>query len=214
MLRSSLPLALLLLSSVALAQAPAPMTLSQRARFNQALDGFDEELREAETFSPDDFADEANVDPLPPTSARVRLGAWLRRAIESAKIMKGLEGEGVDIAPLADRFRAINVKVKAVQTMSDADMACRRSQPCLNDRWAKRTLAATCGDIALRAGSAEELRREKANPSGVVDLRKLHDLGATIQEADARIATNRRAFLSQLHRPMPACPPATTSPAP
>ena len=53
------------------------------------------------------------------------------------------------------------------------------------------------------------MTKEKANPSGVVDLVKLHDLGQFIQDADAIIVPDKAAYTAKMHKPftMAACVP-------
>lgn len=72
------------------------------------------------------------------------------------------------------------------------EISCRASPKCMGGRLAKPICDALSDKRAAQQGIAEERR----NPSGVVDLRALHDLGERIQDDDATIADLERKYAS------------------
>jgi hypothetical protein len=73
---------------------------------------------------------------------------------------------------------------------------CRKTPKCMADRIA----VPLCGTIADRRDATQQLAKEKGNPSGVVDLSVLHDLGQRIQEDNAAIADLKKQYASITHR--------------
>jgi hypothetical protein len=70
-----------------------------------------------------------------------------------------------------------------------AEETCRASQACTAERQAKRVAAKRESDAAaicdaIETAKLEEaiIAEERANPSGVVDLKRLHDAGAILAE--------------------------------
>ena len=80
------------------------------------------------------------------------------------------------------------------------EAACRKSDSCLGN--------GVCLAIADKADAQKEMKRERANPSGVVDLVRLHDLGERMQADDEEIARRKgwyqqwrsKVFQAGLHR--------------
>jgi hypothetical protein len=127
--------------------------------------------------------------------------AWQNVAIEALEEIRCLDASAVSAQ--AARIKSESDRIAA---LLDVERVCRASQSCLTGRWASKVRADACVDIAGRNLAADEIRREKANPSGVVDLVKLHGLGQALQDADARIADAKKAYVAQMHKPFPACP--------
>jgi len=57
-----------------------------------------------------------------------------------------------------------------------------------------------CNFVAQRQQAQNEIQTEKQNPSGVVDLKVLHDAGSVIQQADQAIVTLKARFLQERGR--------------
>lgn len=75
---------------------------------------------------------------------------------------------------------------------------CRSTPACVGARIAINF----CNDVHDRKVALQEIATEKANPGGVVDLRRLHSLGERIQADDAAIANERAAYLKSVKRPL------------
>lgn len=80
----------------------------------------------------------------------------------------------------------------AIETKQAADAACEVTPSCLAGQ--------LCQLVAHRAGLQHAMAGERANPSGVVDLATLHDLGGDIQSTDAGIARVGAQFTKFSHR--------------
>lgn len=74
--------------------------------------------------------------------------------------------------------------------------------------WWVASLETQCEAVSARADALEQIRIEKANPGGAVDLVRLHDLGEEVQAADAALKDNGAAYLKGVGRPFIAaiCP--------
>jgi len=80
------------------------------------------------------------------------------------------------------------------------EQTCRATPQCMTDRQAKALRADMCADIAEIKDMQERISIERANPSGVVDLRELHDDGDTIQRDQAKLATEKSAYAKLTHK--------------
>jgi hypothetical protein len=102
--------------------------------------------------------------------------------------------------------------IRAVNAAIDTETKCRATPQCLADRARAKAvadaLASVCGTIDTRARAAQDMTRERANPSGVVDLKRLHDLGQVIQALDAQLPGLKAQYATVAHRPFAAtmCP--------
>jgi hypothetical protein len=135
--------------------------------------------------------------------ARIEFLDWSKKALADMKALKSL-----DEAAAADPIHRVIARTHEIEALIEADKICRTSQACLDLRWAKKTEAIACTTIASRKLAAQQMALEKANPSGVVDLRRLHDLGQAIQDMDAQLVTLRANYKAALHRPLPeTCSP-------
>lgn len=71
-----------------------------------------------------------------------------------------------------------------------AEQACRASPICMGGRAAEPL----CEVIRDRREAVRAMATERSNPSGVVDLRNLHDLGAQIQRNDQQIVEMKAEY--------------------
>lgn len=78
-----------------------------------------------------------------------------------------------------------------------AETACRASARCLDERAA----ATACSALADKRALVDDMARERSNPSGVVDLVTLHELGADIQVKEGIYAAAVADFRAQRHKP-------------
>lgn len=77
------------------------------------------------------------------------------------------------------------------------ERACRASEECM----AKRYAAPICDAIDAKRWAAKEMARERANPSGTVNLRALNDLGRQMQDADDIIADAKAEYARKTKTP-------------
>ncbi len=77
---------------------------------------------------------------------------------------------------------------------------CRATPKCIADRSERRIALDICRNIDVRKGAYADIAQERSNPSGVVDLNRLHGLGETIQEADSKLATLRKDYARVIHK--------------
>lgn len=146
-------------------------------------------------FTADFFS---SADPI--DDAKQQYIAWQNQMISALEEIKCLDAEAA--GEPATRVSARNTEIKV---LLDAETACRSSAPCLGGRAASQL----CQLIPNRAAAAADIAKERANPGGVVDLQKLHDLGQNVQDFDAAIAKWKTSYASLLHKPftMAACSP-------
>jgi hypothetical protein len=81
------------------------------------------------------------------------------------------------------------------------EKTCRVTPQCMTDRQAKALRDDMCADLAEIRSMQERIRIEKANPSGVVDLKSLHDDGETIQRDQADLKSKGADYLKLTHKP-------------
>ena len=90
----------------------------------------------------------------------------------------------------------------------DRTQTCVLTPGCMAARAAadvKEVLEPVCALIAQRAKDVRDLAREKANPSGVVDLKLLHTIGEEIQWIDNEEMPARKArYTAEAHKPFNA----------
>jgi hypothetical protein len=98
----------------------------------------------------------------------------------------------------ADRLAAkAREQADKLYKLVQAETACRASDKCLDHRAA----AATCALVENRANLVRSIAEEKANPSGVVDLARLHELGEGVQYSDAKIQEAKTYFQALRKKP-------------
>jgi hypothetical protein len=78
----------------------------------------------------------------------------------------------------------------------DSEMKCRASVVCE----AERIAGPLCDAIQDRDDAQRQMAAERRNPSGVVNLATLHDLGERIQIDDATIGNLKARYASKVHR--------------
>ena len=79
-----------------------------------------------------------------------------------------------------------------------AEKQCRATPACMGARIA----VLICDELGQRRALVQQIATEKANPSGVVNLATLHDLGTSIQSLDAMLADARAAYVKWVHKPL------------
>jgi hypothetical protein len=100
------------------------------------------------------------------------------------------------------RVRADQLAVKAkneaarIESAIATELACRASASCMDHRLADPI----CMQLQRRRELLASIAQEKANPSGVVDLVRLHDLGEGVQDADAEIKAGKASYLATRHK--------------
>lgn len=84
------------------------------------------------------------------------------------------------------------------------EKACRAAPRCVADRLAQQKLKELTEDMCSRLGTIqemqEEIRTERANPSGVVNLKTLHDDGDTIQRYEYDLAPLKAEYTKIAHK--------------
>lgn len=79
----------------------------------------------------------------------------------------------------------------------DAEIAqCRADSRCV---W-KRVSEPLCEALKNKRLYQQDMAKERANPSGVVNIKYLHELGVEIQSCDENIAMFRKDYREQMHR--------------
>ena len=81
------------------------------------------------------------------------------------------------------------------------EQACRQDKKCLTNRQAAVLAQQICFAYAQGLQGRAEIRRERANPSGVVDLESLHDSGELVQNSDEQVAAGKAAYAKLTGRP-------------
>ena len=143
--------------------------------------------------------------------------------IEISEKMIKLSGEALQGKRTLDTYKGVpgdirkNVEiVKCVEpTLSGADLATAKKFEATGPKWADEQdarLAAEekgradivvpiCDTVWTLESLRQALAQEKANPSGVVDLRKLHDTGAAIQQYEQVLAQQKPVYAAFRHHP-------------
>jgi hypothetical protein len=83
-----------------------------------------------------------------------------------------------------------------LQTLEE-EKACRASPACMD----KRAAQTVCQYMDAKRHAIKALARERANPSGTVNLTALNDWGRQIQDADEQIADGKKEFTEQTKKP-------------
>jgi len=103
----------------------------------------------------------------------------------------------------AQRGEAFEKWASAIERDLDEELQCRASAQCMADRAraiADQIACDICAAIEDRDDARRQMATERANPSGVVDLVALHDLGERIQFATNNIANLKSQYLATVHR--------------
>jgi hypothetical protein len=140
-----------------------------------------------EFFSEGDTPDGARGDIEGTETPRVAIPA-VKERLERARCYSDTE---------VTRADAVLDKLSALMESAIADEAkCRATPSCMGARIAVNV----CGWIASRKDALREIASEKANPGGVVDLVKLHDLGQSVQALDGRIGAGKADYVRATHK--------------
>lgn len=135
------------------------------------------------------------------------------------KMWKALYPDGTYLPDAGTRLESNYSAAEAWAAADDAainqEQACRMTRGCVaarNAARAKADLEATVGGIceflSRRAEDVREIAREKANPSGVVDLNVLHVRGGDIQWIDDQLIGLKNHYAALVHKPfaLAVCP--------
>lgn len=101
---------------------------------------------------------------------------------------------GESVAPSSDE--AARQLLAALDTAVVQEKACRNDKKCMAARAAKKAAAEffdvvvgpMCQADQMRESAIQDMATERANPSGVVSLGRLHEDGGQIQAANAQLA--------------------------
>jgi hypothetical protein len=108
-------------------------------------------------------------------------------------LIQGLAQPCVDAA----FFKAqADARAAAIQAAADAEAKCQASAACISER--ARSIA--CGMVLSRAGIAQQIARERANPAHVVNLTMLHSLGQALQSLDEQIPAAKAQYTAIAHK--------------
>lgn len=147
---------------------------------------------------------------------------WIRSLgdVELAGVPAGIRAKAERVIAIAidlgdkvppDSDTKIAQLVAAVQAEVTSEQTCRADKKCMAER---AFLADVAGPLCEADAAAKETRdaiaTERANPAGVVDLRRLHDLGAQLQEQQAELAILKPKFAVFRHRAFVAKTDCTT----
>ena len=107
-------------------------------------------------------------------------------------------------ANLAAQTRPTEVWATSTDAAIDREIQCRATPQCLADRAKLRLDQATapiCNLLQQRASAVQDIALENSNPSGVRDLRVLHDAGETMQAVDAQLPALKSRYAALAHKP-------------
>lgn len=117
--------------------------------------------------------------------------AWDARQACRAKVAAG------DPRVRADQLAAkARSEAERIESAIAAELSCRASASCMDHRYGDPV----CGQLQRRRELLASIAQEKANPAGVVDLVRLHDLGEGVQDADAEIKAGKASYLAARHK--------------
>jgi len=116
---------------------------------------------------------------------------WISALSCDAKALAGDERRAVAAVALS----AIEA-AKRVDAALKIEDSCEAADACMAAR--------VCEAIATRTDIGAQIRRERANPGGVVNLKLLHDLGEQAQALDDLIAARKKRFVSARKKPFAA----------
>jgi hypothetical protein len=88
---------------------------------------------------------------------------------------------------------------KQIELLRAAEVACRKNQLC----FAKRYASPICELLDERDLLQMSIKEERANPSGVVDLAKLHELGAALQSTNVQLKVAQSAYSKRARKQFP-----------
>lgn len=117
-----------------------------------------------------------------------------------------------DALKAEEATRGLDQTQALVNERAIKEKSCRESPKCMKDRAAAAKAAeisaavaelvpAICYQIGHKRELLEILAEERSNPSGVVNLRDMHETGVAIQFTDARIREGKADFSKRVHKP-------------
>ena len=117
----------------------------------------------------------------------------LKRKIDTVHCFEAAPDQELDAAFIAFRSRVEGALVQ--------ERTCRASKECMLKREILNITLEICEDVQDRNEAAAAMKAERANPSGVVDLALLHDLGARIQSDNVQIAQGKADYQRVAKKP-------------
>jgi hypothetical protein len=120
-------------------------------------------------------------------------------------------GEVARMNAIFDNWGLPHFDAPDIVALIGAEKACRASPKCLADRQAAKEEQAFFTGIVQpmcvadqdREIARADLARERSNPSGVVDLRRMHLDGASIQSDERTLASLARDYVARRHHAWP-----------
>jgi len=165
--------------------------------------------REAAADPPPDCADIAN--PTHDGALKMQsLGDQLMRVAVDFQKRASLEGTASIMQSVASAVRVVRCSesklsakelaaARAFETRADAWAASAPQTEAAEATFRANVLFHLCTDTRWIANARACIAREKANPSGVVDLAKLHDCGDTIQQLQPVVDKLRPVYQATRH---------------
>jgi hypothetical protein len=108
-------------------------------------------------------------------------------------LIQALAQPCVDAATLKAQADA---RAAAAQAATDAEAKCQASAACMSER--ARSVA--CAIVRERATLVQQIARERANPSHVVNLTMLHNLGQELQSLDEQLPAAKAQYTAIAHK--------------
>ncbi len=188
----SLAVALLVVATTARADPPVPAAdacTPDAAKARQAVDVLKHYIEYVNTAELDRLDQADDISGLRETHRRGF--NWIAALSCDAKALAGDEQKAAATLALSalDAAKRVNAALKI-------EDACEAADACMAGR--------VCEAIATRADLDAQIRRERANPGGVVNLKLLHDLGEQAQAADDVIAARKKRFATARKKPFSA----------
>jgi hypothetical protein len=97
----------------------------------------------------------------------------------------------------------MDVVVKESATLRTNEAECRKSKKCIERRQNIRAGENICTNVANIRLAQDQMRAERANPSGVVNLAVLHDAGEMMQMSKAQLREEKAEFRKKYGREFP-----------
>lgn len=115
-----------------------------------------------------------------------------------ASIVAELRASGCYPADIKEKMiNALEKIAKAVEQLRSREAKCRKSKTCMDRRKAIPFAIPICDLHDDRSMTQRSIAHERANPTGVVNLRELHDLGRHLQDLDIVIRGETAEFFTK-----------------
>lgn len=171
--------AVFVVAGSARAEPPAEACTPDAAKARQAVDVLKHYIEYVKTAELDRLDQADDITGLRETHRR---GInWIASLSCDAKALPDDERR----AAAKEALEALESAKRVVAALKVED-ACEATDACMATR--------VCEAIAARADVDAQIRRERANPGGVVNLKLLHDLGEQAQATDDVIAARKKRF--------------------